>query len=302
MSTQQPILVTGSHRSGTTWVGRMLALSLSFEYIHEPFNVEHPHELAPRSFNHWYHYAPPDSRSDRREDIQRVLDLRYPLPWHLTHAESAGDVYRHVRRAMHYLKKRVLDRSVLLKDPLALLSAEWLADRFGLKILVMIRHPAGFAGSLKEKGWTFPFGDLLAQDRLMEDHLSPFAEEIETFANTEQNVIDQAALLWSVLYTVVSTYQDRHPEWTFLRHEDVARHPVETFESLYAHFGLNFTASIREETESHSEASGGSNGKLRRDSRAVVRNWEHRLTPSEVERVRRQAKPVASEFYSDTDW
>jgi hypothetical protein len=171
-----------------------------------------------------------------------------------------------------------------------------------LEVLVMIRHPAGFAGSLKKKEWTFPFEDLLAQDRLMEEHLSPFAEEIEAFANTEQDVVDQAALLWTVLYTVVSTYQDQHPEWTFLRHEDVARRPVGTFESLYDHFDLNFTDSIQTEIEAHSEASGGSDDELRRNSRAVVRNWERRLTPSEIKRVRSRTEPVASEFYSDDDW
>jgi hypothetical protein len=47
------VLVTRSHRSGTTWVGLMLALSPTFEYVYEPFNVDHFHESAPRSFNHW---------------------------------------------------------------------------------------------------------------------------------------------------------------------------------------------------------------------------------------------------------
>ena len=32
----KPILVTGSHRSGSTWVGKMLATSPSVNYIHEP--------------------------------------------------------------------------------------------------------------------------------------------------------------------------------------------------------------------------------------------------------------------------
>ncbi|MCS3937066.1 hypothetical protein GGP80_003074 [Salinibacter ruber] len=166
----------------------------------------------------------------------------------------------------------------------------------------MIRHPAGFAGSLKKKEWTFPFRDLLAQDRLMEEHLSPFAEEIETFANTGQDVVDQAALLWTVLYTVVSAHQDQHPEWTFLRHEDVARQPADIFESLYDRFGLCFTDSIQAEIKAHSEASGGDDDRLRRNSRAVVRNWERRLTPSEIKRVRGRTEPVASEFYSDDDW
>ncbi|MER3452975.1 MAG: hypothetical protein C4321_04710 [Chloroflexota bacterium] len=34
----EPILVTGSNRSGTTWVGRILAASGRLNYVYEPFN------------------------------------------------------------------------------------------------------------------------------------------------------------------------------------------------------------------------------------------------------------------------
>ncbi len=34
--TLHPILVTGTHRSGTTWVGKMLAAGPSTAYISEP--------------------------------------------------------------------------------------------------------------------------------------------------------------------------------------------------------------------------------------------------------------------------
>jgi len=37
---RKPILVTGSHRSGTTWAGRSLVLAPNTAYIHEPFNIE----------------------------------------------------------------------------------------------------------------------------------------------------------------------------------------------------------------------------------------------------------------------
>ncbi|MCS4086124.1 hypothetical protein GGQ10_000923 [Salinibacter ruber] len=68
----------------------------------------------------------------------------------------------------------------------------------------MICDPAALTGSLKEKGWAFPFGDLLSQDRLMEELLSGFAEEVEQSTHEERHVVDQAALLWSILYDVVS--------------------------------------------------------------------------------------------------
>ena len=38
MSSARPILVTGAHRSGTTWIGKMLALAPGVGYIHEPFS------------------------------------------------------------------------------------------------------------------------------------------------------------------------------------------------------------------------------------------------------------------------
>lgn len=34
-----PILITGAHRSGTTWLGKIVSLSNGVRYIHEPFNV-----------------------------------------------------------------------------------------------------------------------------------------------------------------------------------------------------------------------------------------------------------------------
>ena len=43
----KPILVTGAHRSGTTWVGKMLALAPGVAYVHEPFNPRTPAGLSP---------------------------------------------------------------------------------------------------------------------------------------------------------------------------------------------------------------------------------------------------------------
>ncbi|MCF8233846.1 MAG: hypothetical protein K9G67_15655 [Bacteroidales bacterium] len=36
---KKEILVTGAHRSGTTWVGHVMREAPEVHYIHEPFNV-----------------------------------------------------------------------------------------------------------------------------------------------------------------------------------------------------------------------------------------------------------------------
>ena len=61
----KPILVTGAHRSGTTWVGKMLALAPGVAYLHEPFSPTHPERTQPgrlRSLLHGRH----DARTRRR--------------------------------------------------------------------------------------------------------------------------------------------------------------------------------------------------------------------------------------------
>jgi len=209
-----------------------------------------------------------------------------------------------MRRAVAYTADRWKGRSVLLKDPLALLSAEWLGEQFDLDVLVMIRHPAAFAGSLKEKGWTHPFQDFLDQPQLMDDYFTGDVEEVEAFADRKHDIVDQAAFLWKMLYSVVKRYRERHSDWVFLRHEDVARDPVQQFRQLYDRFGLSFTGEIRSQIESHSNPSGApdTEDSIRRNSQSVVRNWTERLTRDEIERVRSRTEPIASEFYTEDDW
>jgi hypothetical protein len=34
------ILISGSHRSGSTWTGKVISQSNSVRYVHEPFNID----------------------------------------------------------------------------------------------------------------------------------------------------------------------------------------------------------------------------------------------------------------------
>jgi hypothetical protein len=39
-----------------------------------------------------------------------------------------------------------------------------------------------------------------------------------------------------------------------------------------------------------------------RSSRLSLTNWQRRLTPQEVERIRQHVEPTAHHFYDDTEW
>ncbi|UCF28983.1 MAG: sulfotransferase family protein, partial [Chloroflexota bacterium] len=57
-----PILVTGAHRSGTTWVGKMLAAGRETAYISEPLNVWHRPGVLRVPTQYWYTYINEDNQ------------------------------------------------------------------------------------------------------------------------------------------------------------------------------------------------------------------------------------------------
>ncbi|MCS3672417.1 hypothetical protein GGQ21_003087 [Salinibacter ruber] len=283
----------------------MLSCPPQIVYVYEPFNVDYPNPLSKVTFDRWYRHVDLERNRNIRKGLRHVLALKYPFRERISNSSSLAEVKQHTSAALRYSWHRFRDRKVLWKDPIALLSAESLAETFGLDVLVMIRHPAAFAGSLKKKDWAFPFEDLHAQSALMEGLLSEYAQEIEQFASVEQDIVDQASLLWTILYDVVSGYKERHPEWTFVRHEDIARSPVSTFQTLYDTFGLEWTPSVESTIRSYSSPSASTdanNEEIRRDSQCVIFNWKDRLTEDEIQRVRERTAPVASTFYSESDW
>jgi hypothetical protein len=73
MPVRKPILVTGSHRSGTTWVGRIIASSPSVAYIHEPFHIRHDPDVCPARFDHWFTYVCEENEDQYRKPIKEML-------------------------------------------------------------------------------------------------------------------------------------------------------------------------------------------------------------------------------------
>ncbi len=53
---KHPILVTGAHRSGTTWVGKILCASGEAAYISEPLNMWHRLGVMRKPVSGWYTY------------------------------------------------------------------------------------------------------------------------------------------------------------------------------------------------------------------------------------------------------
>ena len=48
-------------------------------------------------------------------------------------------------------------------------------------------------------------------------------------------------MLWNMIYGTVRRYQEDHPDWIFLRHEDISMDPAAHFRDLFEQLDLAFT-------------------------------------------------------------
>lgn len=292
--------MTGSHRSGSTWVGKMLALSPSVGFIMEPFNVHHRPGICGARFDKWFSYVC-DANGDMYEkDIRACLTFRYRLAAELKSIRSLRDLARSTRDFAFFSRNRVLNSRALQKDPIAVFSADWLATRFDMDVVVLIRHPAAFAGSLKAANWNHPFEHFLQQPLLMEQHLSDYRKEIDIQAENQSDIIGQSILLWNLIHHMISGYKRDHADWHFVRHEDLSRDPVKEYRSLYAMLGLDFSRTIERKVLQYSVAS--KPAALKRDSKTNISTWKDRLTAVEIDRIREGTHKLAREFYTDESW
>jgi hypothetical protein len=308
MSTRaRPVLVTGAHRSGTTWAGRVLAASATpVGYIWEPFNPRHRPGTFPIRFPHYFHYLCAENGAACAGPIADMLAFRYRPAAELARLRSARDAARMGRDWWRFARSRRRGATPLVKDPIALFSAPWLAETFQMRVLVMIRHPAAFAASIRRRGWRHRFAGFLEQPLLMRDLLEPYTDEIRAASDRTPDILDEAILLWNILYGTVARFQERHPDWVFARHEDLAREPVAGFRDLYARLGLGWSGAVEELVRQTSDASNPAEvarvDAIRRNSAEQARSWRAQLSAGEVARIRAGTQPLAGRFYSDGDW
>lgn len=304
---KRPILVSGAHRAGNTWLGKMLAANPELAYISEPLNVLHRPGVFAAKVERWYTYICAENESGYLPAFQKLLCLRYDLWAEIRSLRSVRDFMRMGRDASIFWRGKLTGARPLLKDPFAVFSLVWFIQRLNCEVVVVVRHPAAVTSSLKRLGWTFNFSDLLQQPLLMRDWLEPFRRDMEAMLDTPQDVVGQSALLWRIIYSVVAWYQETL-KIHMVRHEDLSLNPVSGYHNLYESLGLRFSHRVEQailnssSSENPGELSQKAVHSVLLDSRANLKNWKKRLNSEEIDRIRYMTEDIAMRYYSDEDW
>lgn len=303
------ILVTGLHRSGTTFVGDVLRRAGLFQ-VFEPMNRDYGSVLADR----WKPY--PDTRTRDGRPYREVADalVRDRIRWKPALqtrdllARWVGRALGMHRRALAYqlgwLADRIRPRRRLFKDPDLVFFADDLERRHGFQVVALVRHPCAFYASVKRLGWRFPLDELLEQEALVRRHLAGFAEHL---VPRPRSFAEEAALLWLFVHAVLRDFVAENPRIVRLRHEDLAARPLPVFRALFARLGLDLSPAIeawiaRATAGPRTAARADRAHDLVRDARALATRWTRELEPGEVKQIREIVEPVLGFFYPDDAW
>jgi len=308
---KKPILVTGSHKSGTTWVGKMISLSNEIGYIHEPFNPKKVNWRPGLELPYWFCHIDNNYKNAKivKEKLLDLLNYKFPY-YHLLHKiKNYKEFLLLNRESLHFLSCILLYKRPLIKDPIAFFSTEWLYKQFNMDVVILIRHPAAFVSSIILRGWEFSFDNFLEQKSLMKKIPEKYRKKIEIFTKSKKDKIDQAILLWRIIYYFTNQYRKKYPNWIFLKHENLSKNPVGEFEKLYKRLSITYNQKIMNKIIEYTNCSNkiyisinSKRNTVKRNSERQIGIFHERLSKEEILYIKKKSKDIWPYFYTNEDW
>ena len=123
-SNKNPLLVTGPHRSGTTWVGKILSAAPCAGYIHEPFNIANNRYYFTKEFVHWFLYINDRNEHQYYSSIKKTIGFKLSFP-NLSELDiiQLGKYFLRLWQFQYY---SLFHYRPIIKDPIAFFSASCL--------------------------------------------------------------------------------------------------------------------------------------------------------------------------------
>ena len=275
---ERSILVAGTARSGTTWLGDLIASQVPCRILFEPYNPD----LVPdyRQFNYFQYMRPEATNQEFQIFTNCVL---------------AGTIRS---RWVDRQNERIFARYRLIKEIRANLSLKWIHDHFPqVPIVFIIRHPCAVVHSRMALGWATD-GDIapfLSQPNLIEDHLRNHLDIIKSVTTDEE----KHAVIWSIS-NLVPLRQLASGDVKTVFYEDLHRQPENEIRKIFEFIRQPFDPKINHNMSRPSQTTRATSAVVTNSDR--IAHWRTRLEPAQIENILRVVKAFGLEhLYGETD-
>jgi hypothetical protein len=258
---RRSFMIAGTGRSGTTWLAELVCSQIPCRLMFEPFN---PRKVgAYRRFNYFQYMRPGEHDAELRDFCRTVFTGAMRNRW--------------VDRGVTVLKPQFR----LVKEIRANLMLRWISTEFpAIPIVFIVRHPCAVVASRMKLGWATDddIAPLLAQPRLVEDHLADRMQVIERARTAEE----KHAVVWCVS-NLVPMRQFGTAGLTTVYYERLCTDPEAEIGRVLRRFGHSHAGSL-------SGIPGRPSMMAAKDSAVVTGGdrltaWEKALTPRQVKSV-----------------
>lgn len=212
---RRTVLLAGTGRSGTTWIGDVINHDNAYRVMFEPFHSSKIPMLKHFAYNQYLREGDRDPRFAK--PIKAVLAGRVRHAW-----------------IDRYNRKRVASKR-LIKDIRVNFMLKWIKANFpDIPIILLLRHPCAVAHSRLKLGWKVQgFEGLMAQNALMADFLEPYRPVME---NTH-DLFEQHVLMWC-LQNYVPLKQFAPGEIHVAFYEHFCTQPEQEVETMFSYLGV----------------------------------------------------------------
>ena len=272
---RKSILVAGTARSGTTWLGDIIASQIPSRVLFEPFNPD----LVPeyRGFQYFQYMRPGVEHPGFLSFARRVF---------------TGEIRN---RWIDRQNERIYSRYRIVKEIRINLALKWLHDSFPeVPILLLLRHPCAVVASRMDLGWATnrdiePF---LNQPDLVTDHLEPYLELIKN-ARTDE---EKHAIIWSVS-NLVPLKQFKPGEVRVVHYENLCTQPQIELPLILDSIGHTYQE-MKDDTLDHpSQTTRVTSAVVH--GRDKISSWKKKLTSAQIKNILRVVETFELDYLYD---
>ena len=259
------VWVIGDGRSGSSWFADLLAGTLGYRQLYEPF---HPYMVEQFHGLELNHYQPRGSSNERlRSELAKIFEGR------INH------------RRVNSRAEGLLFKGLIVKDVLANPFAAWAVENFpAVKPVLLMRNPFAVALSKaahKHYAWNSGPADLLRQPELLDRHFREDADFLREVDAKGDPVLNHLAV-WTMLHTVL--FRQFEPGTLHIAtFESALRDPLRELAHVLAFLGedpavIGLRPELVERTALHSEASS-----VRAVRETQGSAWRSKVTDEQIE-------------------
>lgn len=261
-SVDDTVLLAGTGRSGTTWLGDIINFNNDYRNMFEPCHPGYTREYS--GFHNKQYRRPDDDDEEFHRALLAILTGSIKNPW------------------VDQFNARFLCDRRLVKEIRANLFLKWIKINFPcVPIIFILRHPCAVANSKILLGWNPKLDDYLAQDELMAEQLSQQSELIDDIKRRD-DWFEKIICQWCIENYVPLNQFDRD-EMHVVFYENLCRNPLEETRAVLAWLKTDYDPKVEtvfsrpsELSEKHSAVVTGKD---------LISGWQKNIDPKLAQRA-----------------